>query len=189
MKKHRVCTTISTKSWELLKKYTEKYGTQQKVLDLSLENFEKCQTQSLLSQEEQLWIRLYRELKAICILHKDIFFEMARTANFERLAEVMSRLKLSEYQVVWYYQKPLKECSLEEVIYGIVATSKLGNWFDTVTYTDDGNYYTLKVIHSIGSNNYSKSIKLFFESLFKAYGANIKSDMSENSFFMKIFKM
>lgn len=41
MSKRRVSTTISIKHWELLKKYTEKYETQQKVLELALESLEK----------------------------------------------------------------------------------------------------------------------------------------------------
>lgn len=185
----RLCTTISIKHWELLKKHKEKYGTQQKVLELALENLEKNEKQSpMLSLEDQLWIRMCKELKMICYLHKDLFFELVKTADFERFAEKIIKLKLSEYQVVWYYQKPLKECSLKEVIDGIVITTKMGNWLDTINYTDDDHYYSLKVTHSGGSMNYSKGFKIFFESLFRAYGVKTQSEISENSLFMKVFK-
>lgn len=185
----RLCTTISIKHWELLKKHKEKYGTQQKVIELALENLEKNEIQSpMLSLEDQLRIRMCKELKMICHLHKDLFFELLKTADFERIAETMIKLKLSEYQVVWYYQKPLKECSLKEVIDGIVITTKMGNWLDTINYTDDDHYYSLKVTHSGGSMNYSKGFKIFFESLFRAYGVKTQSEISENSLFMKVFK-
>ncbi len=39
--KHRVNTTISEKHWEILKKHTGKFETQQKVLESALQSFEE----------------------------------------------------------------------------------------------------------------------------------------------------
>ncbi len=94
-----------------------------------------------LSCEDLLWTRIGGELKSlITVLHKDLFLELIRTADFERFMEIVTKLKLSEYQVAWYYQKPLKECSLKEVVDGIILTSKVGNWLDSINCTDEGEY-------------------------------------------------
>lgn len=177
------------KHWELLKKYTENHETQQKVLELSLENLEKENQIPMLTPEEQLWMRIGKELKVICYLHRDIFLELMKTADFERIAEIITKLKISEYQVVYYYQKPLKESSLKEVMDGIVITTKVANWLDTINYTDDGGYYTLKATHSAGSMDFSNLFKIYFETLFEAYGVRTHSEISENSFFVKVFKI
>lgn len=154
MKKHRVNTTISTKHWEMLKKYMEEHGTQQKVLEMALENLKrKPKADAKLSPEEQLWMRIVKELKRTCFLHKDILMELMKTADYGRIAELITRLKILEYQLVFYYQKPLKECSLKEVMDGIVITTGIGNWLDTINYTENGSYYTLKVMHSLWGRN------------------------------------
>lgn len=187
MHKRRLNTTISQKHWEILNKNVQKCGTQSKVLEAALEALETGEAR--LSREDLLWTRMGRELKSlIAILHKDLFLELIRTADFERFMEIVTKLKLSEYQVAWYYQKPLKECSLKEVVDGIILTSKVGNWLDSINCTDEGEYYSLKVTHSGGSENYSRIFKIFFENLFRAYGARTESEISDYSLFMKVFK-
>ncbi len=189
MFKRRVSTTISAKHWELLKKYTEKYETQQKVLELALESLEKERQSSVLSPEEQVWLRM-RELNVFCLLHKDLFRELSRTTDVERFDKLLTRLRLAEYGVVLYNQKPLKECTLKEIMDGLIITTKAGKWLDEIKYTDDGNYYTLRVNHSVVCCGiaFSNSFKLYFEDLFKAYGAKTETKISENNLFMKIYK-
>jgi hypothetical protein len=87
----------------------------------------------------------------------------------------------------------VKECSLKEVIDGIVITTKAGRYFDEIKYTDDGNYYTLKANHSVvvegHDMDYSNTFKLFFEDLFETYGVKTEAKISVNNVFMKIYKM
>lgn len=189
MLKRRVCTTISAKHWELLKKYTEKYETQQKVLELALESLEKEKQCPVLSPEEQVWLCM-RELNVFCLLHKDLFRELSKTADVERFDKLLTKLRLAEYGVVLYNQKSLKECTLKEVMDGLVITTKAGKWLDEIKYTDDGNYYTLRVNHSVVccGIGFSNSFKLYFEGLFEAYGAKTETKISENNIFMKIYK-
>lgn len=191
MKKRRVSTNISAKHWELLKNYTEKYGTQKKVLELALENLEKTEKQQpALSQEEELWLRVKKELRENAItIRRDLFIELMRTVDFKRFSELLNKLKLAEHQVVFHYNKPLKELNLKEVMEGIVITCRITSLFDIVTYTDDGNYYTLRITHSYGTINHTKLIKTFIEPLFDAYGAKSKSALHSNTLLMKIFKM
>ena len=189
MKKHRVCTTISAKHWDILKKHTEKYETQQKALEFALESLENAKQNVVLSQEEELWMRIGRELKSnICVLHKNIFEELIESAGFDKNKEILTRFRPAEYIVVWYLQKPLKKCSLKEVIEGIVFTTRnLDGLLDTINYTDEISHYNLKITHTV-SMKVSKLINLFFEDLFKAYGVKTESDISESSVFMKIYK-
>ncbi len=188
MKKHIVHTTISEKHWELLKKHTKEFESQQKVLEFALENMEK-NSNNIPPQtpEEQLWNRIGREVKSVCIIEKEFFKLVCETADTERLAEYINCHKQIEYVLEYYYQKPLKECSLKEVMDGIVINSRTANWFETVNYTDDGNCYTLKITHNLNLNN-SIINKLLLESLFRTYGAKIKIEISERSLFVKIFK-
>ncbi len=73
---------------------------------------------------------------------------------------------------------------------GLIITTKAGKWLDEIKYTDDGNYYTLRVNHSVVCCGiaFSNSFKLYFEDLFKAYGAKTETKISENNLFMKVYK-
>ncbi len=192
MAKHRVCTTISKKHWELLKKHTAKFVTQQKALEAALESLENNSNRNhKLSPEEKLWMRIGKDLRQnLCLVHKEIIKVLMRTADFEQLNKVVIGLKLSEYQIAFYRQKPLKECSLDEVMDGIVYTLKIVNLFDAINYTDVGSYYSLGLIHTLGTGNTdaTMSFKLIIQDFFQTYGVKTESRISENSLFMKIYK-
>ena len=187
MGKRRVSTTISTKDWKLLKEYTEKFGTQQKVLEVALENLDKDSTQPTLSQEDQAWIKLAFVRKSLSIVQKNLFLEFIKTANPERMIGVIIELKIPRFAVEWQYQKPLKKCSLKEIMDGIVINFQVANWYDSINYAENSDHYALKIFHSAGINN-SIITKAFFEDLFREYGAKIETEMSDNSLFVKVFK-
>lgn len=190
--KNRVCTTISAKHWELLKKHSEKFLTQQKVLEAALERLENGSEQNpLLSSEQKFWMRIAMDIKPnLCIIHKDLLKELIKATGFERIGNIEHSMGLTEYQVIAYCQKPLKECSSKEIMEGIVNTFRIINIMDAINYVDCGNYYSLNVIHtlSMGSMDASMSFKSSFERLFKTYGVKTESTISENSLFMKIYK-
>lgn len=187
--KKRISTTISKKHWDILKKHTDEFETQQKTLEHALECFEINLKQSpALSREEQLWMRIGREMMpSLCLLPKIIFEELTSTADYERMKELLTRLKLAEYLLVWYYKKPLKKCSLKEIVDGITFTFKMGNIINTIDYMDYDNYYALTITHTIQMKG-SKLLKIFFKDLFNLYGARSECEVGENSFFMKVFK-
>ena len=187
MKKYRVSTTISAKHWELLKKYTEKFQTQQKVLEVALENLESNSKQPTLSQEDQAWIRLVCIRKSLSIVPKNLFSEFIKNVDTERIIEAIIKLKIPRFIIEWQYEKPLKKCSLKEVIQGIVNAALVVNWFDSVNYVDNDNHYLIKIFHGLGINN-SIINKAFFENLFEEYRAKIGVEISENSLFVRIFK-
>ncbi len=187
MNKRRICTTISEKHWGLLKKYTVKFKTQQSTLEAALESLENSSKQNpAISQEDIFWLQM-RELKVIMHIHRDVFLELVKTADYEKVNKVLATYGLAEYMIVFHYQKPLRECSLKEVMEGIIATARAGNWLDTINYTDNNDHYVLIATHSIGNIKYSNSFKIFYETLFKAYGVRTQSKISENSLFMKIY--
>ncbi len=188
LKKNRVSTTISEKHWALLKKHAEKYSSQQKVLELALECLENNSKQpGPLSPEEELWTRIGCEVKSACIIQKDALKELLRTTDTGRLKEIVASDRPAEYVIEYYYQKPLKECTLKEVVEGIVINGKMAHWFDTINYTDDGDRYTIKITHDMGINN-SIVHKILNESVFNTYGVRTESEISERSLFIKVFK-
>ncbi len=187
MQKCRVSTTISLKHWQLLKKYTEKLGTQQKALETALEDLESNLKQSASSQEDQAWMRLVCVRKTLSVVQKSLFLEFIKTADPERIVDAIVKLKIPRYAVEWQYEKPLKKCSLKEVMDGVVNTALVVNWLDSINYIDNGSHYLLKMFHSAGINN-SIINKAFFENLFEEYGAKIETEISENSLFVKVFK-
>jgi hypothetical protein len=187
LKKHRIATTVSEKHWEILKKHAEKFETQQKALELALECLESSSKQRLaLTEEEKFWMCVASN-KAVCTVHKDFLKMLMETADIELHKEYVTRNKPIEYIIEYHLQKPLKECSLNEVINAIVFATKMSHWFDTVDYMDDGGHYTLIITHSLGFNN-SKIIQVLHESVFKTYGVETKSEISEKTIFMKILK-
>jgi len=187
LKTHRISTTISQKHWELLKKHTEELGTQQKVLELALENLENSSKQSPeLTREEKIWLT-QKSMKTTCVVLKDVLEVLLETANIEILNEHLNRCKPLEYTMEYYFQKPLKEMSLKEVIDGVVIMGNISNWFDTIDYIDDSSHYTMLITHSLGLNN-SKLNRMGIERLFETYGARVESTISEKTIFMKVYK-
>lgn len=187
LKTHRISTTISQKHWELLKKNAEEFETQQKALERALECLEnRSKHIQALAEEEKLWMRL-ASVKTACLIQKDSLKMLMETSDIELQKEHVTKNKPIEYVIEYYFQKPLKECSLKEVIDGLVINARISNWFDTVDCTDDGSHYTLKLTHSLGINT-SKLIKILDESVFKTYGVKAESTISEKTIFIKIFK-
>ena len=187
MKKYRLNTTISLKHHSLLKKYVEKFGTQQSVLEHALESLENNLNEGLeLSPEKELWMRC-AESNVACIVEKDFLRALIQTADMEKLQELTDLHNLKEYEIESYFQKPLDECSLKEVMEGLVINFRMCKGFDTVNCTDNDDHYMLNITHSTGLNG-SKILKMMNESLFETYGVKTKSTVSKMSFFMKIFK-
>lgn len=172
----------------MLKKHAGKYQTQQKALELALESFEKDPPQtSPQTPEEELWMRLGREVKSACIIQKEALKELLKTADLERIRELAADQCSMKYVIEYYYQKPLEACSLKEVMEGIVVNGRMSNWFETISYTDDGDCYYLKITHNLGLNN-SKIHELLHSSLLKTYGVKTESTISERSLFIKVYK-
>ncbi len=184
---HRISTTISQKHWELLKKHAEKYQTQQKVLELALESLENSSKQNPMSAWETKFWMFIKSTKSMCLIQKEALKVLIETASIERVKEFVTWNKPIEYIMEYYFQKPLKEISLKEIIDGLIILARIGNWFDSVDYTDEGVYYTLMITHSLGLNN-SKINIVMIENMFKTYGVKAESTISEKTIFMKIFK-
>ncbi len=188
MNKHRINTTISSKHWEILKKYTAKYETQQKALEVAIDSLENSPKQgSELSRDQKTWMHILG-LQTMCHIQIDLMLELFRTADYERFSKLLTTLKLAEYGVVYYYQKPLKECSLKEIMHGIVVVTRWLNLLISIDCEDNGDYYTLIAVHRMKNVEYSKTFILFFDSLFESYGAKTEKRFSERSFFINVYK-
>ena len=189
MKKHHVHTTISPKHMALLDKYSEKFETKQKALEYALECLERNQGQnaSPLSPEEEIWMRLGREANTICIVHKDVMKEFFRTVDLERLNALITATQPVKYNIEYTFHKPLKECSLKEVIDGVLLSARVSKWFDTLNCTEAEDSYTLVFTHDLGLTN-SKIVQMLFENVFHLYGARTETSISEMTFLQKIYK-
>jgi hypothetical protein len=191
MIKNRVCTTISAKHWGLLMKYREKFLTQQKVLEAALESLENNSKQSnqnsALSSEEHDFLLARGAMKSACIIHRDIVKALIDTSDIERIGEIINNQNPMEHLIAHYYQKPLQKCNLKEVLDGIIFFTRSGNVSDIINYTDEGNYYFLKIIHSL-NHNCSKIFKIIIENILKTYGAKTETETSEKTVFIKIYK-
>lgn len=186
-KNHRIATTISERHWELLKKHAEKFETQQKALEMALECLENSSKQRLaLTEEEKFWMHM-ASVKATCLVQKDFLNTLMETADIELHKKYVTRHKPIEYAIEYCLQKPLEECSLNEVINGLVASARMSHWFDTVDYVDNDGHYTLRITHSLGINN-SEIVLICNDSVFKTYGVRTESLISEKTMFTKIFK-
>lgn len=114
---------------------------QQKTLELALESLENNELPGQkLSSQEQFWLQS-EKLNVVCLLHKDIFYELIKIADCELLNELFMKHNMGEYMIVMYYNKPLKECSLKEVMDGLMAVSNAAKVFDSVNYRDEDLHY------------------------------------------------
>ncbi|VVB87438.1 Uncharacterised protein [uncultured archaeon] len=190
MRKHRVSTTISEKHWEMLKKHTEKFESQQKVLEFALESMENNSGHApVLSIEEDLRMRSFKELKgSVVVIHKEQLKALLEEAiNIDRIGEKIKKGNTVAYLSQWYYKKPIKRCTLKEILEVTVTFFKAGNLIDDVSYMDNGSFYTLSLLHSM-NRNCSEFCRVILEGLFENYGAKYESEVFENTIFTKIYK-
>ncbi len=187
MKTHRISTTISQKHWELLKRNAEKYETQQKALELALENLENNSRQiPELNLEEKYWMRL-RRAKSLVIIEKTAFKLLIETADIQLLSELFIRDKTIEYTIELYFQKSLDECSLKEIVNGLAVNLKITNWLDTIDHTDCGSHYKLIITHDLGFT-FSKLLTIWIDNMFKNNEIKVESIYSTKTIFTRIFK-
>ncbi len=189
MKKYRINTTVSLKHNALLKKHAEKYGSQQKAIEHALELLDNNTTQTpSLSQEDQVWLQMGKDFRKVLIfLQKDSYKMLLDNVDMDRCLEYLANQKPVIFLIEYYYRKPLRECSLKEIMDAIVLKLKIQNSCDMVNYTDDGDHYSLNISHSFGPNQ-SKILQIGKEGIFKAYGVKTESKISERGLFMKIYK-
>lgn len=187
MKTHRISTTISDKHWELLKKHAEKHETQQKALELALENLDNISRQiPELTLEEKYWMRL-RRAKSLVIIEKNAFKLLIETADIQLLSELFIRDKTIEYTIELYFRKSLEECSLKEIVNGLVVNLKITNWLDTIDDKDCGSHYKLIITHDLGFT-FAKLLTIWIGNMFKNNGIKVESAYSTKTIFTKIFK-
>lgn len=190
MKKYRVNTTISPKHHEILKKHAEELGTQQSVLEHALEGLENNSNKvlGLPPEEEELWMRVGQEIKGVfTLLQRDISKMFFETADLERFGKYVENEKPGVFAVEWYYNKPLKECTLQEIINAVVIKLRIQGGADIVNCTETDNYYEINMTHSLGINC-SKIVALMDENMFDTYGAKYETHCSERSVFFRVFK-
>ena len=187
MKKHRIATTISQRHWDLTKQ-VGKYKTQQKALEIALENLDNSSKQDpVLTDKEQVWLAILRD-NLVVLYEKSCFkYLNRRTSDIECQKEFFKREKPVEVSIEFFYKKPLSAMSLKEVLDGLVFNAKLSNWYDTVEYIDEDSHYTLVMLHNLGINC-SKTTLLMVESVFDTYGVKTESTISPKSVFVKVFK-
>lgn len=188
MKKYRINTTISQKHHAILKEYVEEFGTQQSVLEHALEGLKNNSNQSLglPPEEEELWARLGRELKEVLLLFQRDFSKILfETADIEQFSKYIQKEKPVEFAVQWYYNKPLKECTLKEVIDAVILNIKIQGTSDSLSFKEDKDGYSINLTHSLGINA-SKMLEMMNGSVFNSYGVKFESHFSERTVFFKI---
>jgi len=189
MKKYRVTTTISQKHHDILKKHAEKYGTQQSTLEHALEGLENNSNQPKgLSKELKVWMRAGNEVKDILVIfQKDLGRMLIENADIEQFREYVKNVTPAMFAVEWLYNKPLKECTLQELIDGLICNIKIQSSADTITCTEDGQSYAIHMTHSFGIKG-SQTLVMMNERALESYGAKFESNYSERSITFKIFK-
>jgi hypothetical protein len=189
MIKRRISTNISQKHWELLQQGVEKFGTQEKVLELALENLVNSSKQSkiALTQEDKAWMHLKKE-KTVCVIDKNAFKLIIENSNIEPLYDYFLKNKLIESRIELIFQKPIKELNLEELVTGIVSAGKLINWIDTVDYIENDMHYSLVMSHSLVPE-ITRMMSDSYRNMFKTYGVKAEVKDSTKNIFINVFKV
>jgi hypothetical protein len=189
VKKYRLSTTISSKHWALLKKYAEEYETQQKALERALESLDSSSLMSSqLTEDDKAWLRAGRDLKSsLVVIPKDLWKVLIETADIERFREFVTFYKPLVMAIEYYYQKPLKKCSMKEVIDCFLIDSRFKNLDENISCYDKGDYYELSIFHSFGIT-LSEMHVITYGNALESFGAKYESNYSERIVFIKIFK-
>jgi hypothetical protein len=186
LEKYRLCTTISMKHWEILKKHVETHQTQQKVLEHALDILDTSNQPGKVRSKE-VTSHLAMNEKSAGPVQKYALMMLLDNIDLEKIREYITRVKPTVYALEYYYHKPLSECSLKEIMDGLVVTTRAIGWYDTVDYADDGDRYVLKLTHSMGLNG-SKVAGMVNEVMFNTYGARIKTVISEKGVVHTLYK-
>ncbi len=189
LKSHRISTTISQKHWAILEKYAEKYATQQKVLEKALESLDKSPGQTPpLTREMEVWMMIGKEMKdSLVLFQKDYAKMLLNMMPVDEHQKYVNDHKPVEYAIEFYYKKPLKSCSLQEIIDGEILNLRIQGSVDFVSYEEHADHYMMNIMHSLGLNA-SKQLLIMNESPFKNYGARYEAHYSEHHIFLKIYK-
>jgi len=174
------------KHWEILNKYRETYETQQKVLEHALESLDSSTRHGAAKAEAEASPRPMTERSAGPV-QKYALMMLLDTIDFDKIREYIARVKPTVYALEYYYHKPLNECSLREVMEGLVVTSRAIGWYDTVGYEDNGDVYTLTLTHSLGLNG-SEVARMANEVIFDTYGARSETVVSEKGIVQPVYK-
>lgn len=188
-KKYGVNTTISSKHNEILLKYSEKFGTKQEALENALESLENTLKESELSSEEEIWMLMYHKdlMKSQILIPRGLIKILLKTSNIEKLKSYVGNFRQTEALLEWYYQKPLEQLTLKELIRGITLRTKLICFADNVECLENEDHYTINIVHSLGIFQ-SQLYVIVNESAFESYGAKFESYFSDRSIFFKIYK-
>jgi hypothetical protein len=171
----------------LLKKHMSKYETQQKVIEAALESLDNSPKPITgLTDEEKLWLKIGK-LKSACAIQRESLRVLLETFDSDRYKEHVTQKKPLEFVLEVYYQIPLCECSLKDIMDGLVMLFKVSNLVDTIECSDDNDHYTLKMTHDFGLNH-SRMIKTANEGLFNTYGVHADYIISDRSIFCKVYK-
>jgi hypothetical protein len=112
---------------------------------------------------------------------------LTETADIEQLNKLFIRDKIIEYTIELYFQKAFEECSLKEIIDGLIINLRITNWIDTLDYTDCGSHYKLIITHDLGFT-FSKLVTIWIENMFKTREVKAEGIYSTKTVFIKIFK-
>jgi hypothetical protein len=187
-KKYRVNTTISIKHRELLDKQVEEYGTQQAVLEKALEILDNGNHPGQLSEEQEIWLRLYREVNDILVFFpRELTKLLLETADMDEFQKHIQNVKQVQSVIEYNYKKHLCDFTLPELIKGVITNIKIQGSVDTVECTEKEDHYQIYLTHRLGIND-SKSLIIMNESVFKSYGVKFESTYSKRSVFFKIYK-
>jgi hypothetical protein len=171
----------------MLKKYAGQYGSQQCALERALESLDNGSNQnSELSREQQFILKTWED-KVSCVSNIECFRWLMETADLDLYKIRFGDVNPMVYTLEYIYQRSFKEFSLKEIIDGIEAAFKISNWVDSFIHADDGDYYRIKIYHSIGMRG-SKLILTLIEDVIKAYETKYESTLSEKSVFINITK-
>jgi hypothetical protein len=149
------------------------YETQGKVLEHALESLETER------QDKKEPPRPMNDQSAGPI-QKYALMMLLDTLDLDKSAEYIARVKPTVYALEYIYQKPLKECSMKEVVDGLALTARALNWYDRVDVAEERDHYTLRITHSL-SPNASQIIRMVDETVLDTYGADVESLVSDNS--------
>ena len=190
MKKYRLSTTISPKHWSLLKKYTGQFETQQKALEHALEYLDNSSPEmQTLSDEDKTWVRIGREMRtALVLFPKDYFKVMQENIDLDDFQKYVNMRGPTELAIEFYYKKPLKACSLQEVIDCILLNIRIQNSADSAVCKDAGDYYEIYITHTLAGLKHSRMLVMMNEHALNAYGAKFESSFTERYVFFKIYK-
>jgi hypothetical protein len=165
----------------ILEKYEDNFGGEWEFIEEALREYDRKKNPEK-SEDLDLWCRAREELQMM-LIGKTTFSQMLTAAETPEMSlEKPMKRNIALDVILWYVGKPVKNLTLEEILYAIKKMWIVANYFYYVDIREEekDKFYILFKHHQ--NKRYSNYWLGYFKELFTSDDLNFKCDVDGQAF-------